>query len=228
MGALFLVSTPIGNLADITLRAIDTLWSVEVILCEDTRETKKILAKYINFKKHHQPRLMSYTDYNCNQRIAEIVPLLNQGQDVALVADRGTPLISDPGYRLVKAVLKQIDQGSQIEIEAIPGPSVILPALQLSGFPMDKFMFIGFLPKKASARKKLLHTLPDITKVAFESPFRLIRTLRDLLFIKGDIQVAVCREITKLNQQVFRGQISEVLKHYSEEKHLKGEITLVF
>ena len=154
--------------------------------------------------------------------------LLQAGKNVALVSDRGTPLISDPGYKLVKEVIKINQTHPAIKVEAIPGANAILPALQLSGLPPDKFYFVGFLPKKALQRQKLLQELPKTTIIAFESPYRLCETLQDIKSVLGSqTQIAVCRELTKVHEEVSRGSIDDVIRYYLE-KPVKGEITLVF
>jgi 16S rRNA (cytidine1402-2'-O)-methyltransferase len=227
MATFYLVSTPIGNLEDVTVRAIKTLSSVDIILCEDTREMQKILDYCQTIENAvKKPLLLSTTDYNWEQRTAESVNYLLKGKNIALVSDRGTPLISDPGYKLVREIIKLTQINPEIQITCLPGGNAVLPAVQLSGFPPDKFMFIGFLPKKDKARSDLLKSLPETTIVAYESPERLVDTLNSLQSIFGNIQIAVCRELTKFHEQVIRGQITEVIKKLTEQT-IKGEVTLV-
>ena len=227
MGTLFIVSTPIGNLADITLRALTTIWQVDILLCEDTRETKKLLDAHNQYQRDgHMPKLLSYNDFNRDRRIPEVLQALTIGKDVALVSDRGTPLISDPGYNLTRAVIELNSSNAEVRLDVIPGANALLPALILSGLPPDKFIFLGFLPKKIGKKRELLSSLPSMTTIIYESPHRLNESLQDLLEIVGDIQVAVCIEVTKMFQQVFRGTISDAITHYSASP-VRGEIVLV-
>lgn len=222
---LYLVSTPIGNLKDITLRALEVLGSVNLILCEDTRKTGILLAHH---KISPRPKLLSYQEHNELRRIPKVIKLLKGGENIALVSNAGTPTISDPGYRLVRECIKE-----GITVEAIPGSSAILTALIISGMPTDKFLFLGFFPRKSVARRKLLTALGTIhpsiapTYIAFESPHRLINSLRDILEILGDIKIVVSRELTKLYEEVRREKVSEAIKHFSKTA-ARGEITLVF
>jgi 16S rRNA (cytidine1402-2'-O)-methyltransferase len=226
MGTLFLVSTPIGNLGDISYRAIEVLWKVELILCEDTRKTQKLLEHYKSVQKKGYPPLLSYNDYNRDRRIPDILMRLTRGEDIALVSDRGTPLVSDPGYKLVQAVLEKAQEDLDMQIDSIPGANAILPALQLSGFPPNKFYFIGFLSKKHKARQEQLRQLPSTTVIVYESPFRIVQTLEDIQEVLGDIPVAVCMELTKLHQKIYRGSAKEVIAKLPQRK-IKGEVTLV-
>jgi len=217
---LYLVSTPIGNLKDITLRAIDVLSSVEIIACEDTRKTGLLLQK-LEIKT--KPQLLSYYEENEQGRIPQIIGFLKQNKSVALVSNAGTPTISDPGYKLVRECLNQ-----GIMIESIPGPSSILTALTLSGLPTDKFLFLGFLPKKEGKRKTILESLPKKTTIIFfESPFRLTKTLKELKEIFGDINVVICRELTKIFEEIRREKISNSIDHF-EQARPKGEFTILF
>lgn len=219
MGKLLVVSTPIGNLADITLRAKRILTEADVIACEDTRKTGLLLQKLSLPKR----QLLSYYEENEAGRIPQIIQLLKQGRKVALVANAGTPTISDPGYKLVRECL-----GQNIEVEPIPGASAVLTALVISGLPTDKFLFLGFLPKKQGKRKKILTGLPKkTTLIFFESPFRLLKTLTDLLAILGDQEIVICRELTKLHQEIRREKISQSIAHFEKAKP-KGELTLLF
>lgn len=227
MGTLFLISTPIGNLEDITLRAIKTLWHVDVLLCEDTRETKKLLDAYSSYKPTDRyPKLLSYNDHNRERRIPEVLQMLSSSLNVGLVSDRGTPLVSDPGYNLVREVIKLSNTQPDVTIDVMPGANAVLPALQLSGLPPDKFIFLGFLPKKHGKKKELLQGLPDMTWIIYESPHRLIDSLQELLDIVGEKRISVCIEITKMFQQVYRGTISEALAYFVAHP-VRGEVVLV-
>lgn len=220
---LYLVTTPIGNLKDITLRALDTLRKVDLVLCEDTRHTGRLLNHY----KIKKP-LSSFHENNEQQRIPLVLDKLRKGQKIALVSDAGTPTVSDPGYKLVRECIRQ-----KITIEAIPGPSAILTALVISGMPTNKFLFLGYLPRKQSQRQKLFLNLSELeqhlkpTYIAFETPHRLLKSLQVLYETVGDIDIAVCRELTKLHEEVRREKVSRSIAHFHKAKP-KGEITLVF
>lgn len=218
MGTLYLVSTPIGNRDDITLRALRVLSEVDLIAAEDTRHTRKLL-------KHHglDTPLVSYHEHNEARRVPELLKRLEQGS-LALVSDAGTPALSDPGYRLVQAAV-----GAGHPVVPIPGPSAPIAALVASGLPTDRFLFLGFLPRKQSERRRLLEQLvvETATLVAFEAPHRLRAALADLQASYGpDRQVAVCRELTKLHEQVHRGTLSQVQGEFADFEP-RGEITLV-
>lgn len=219
MGTLYVVATPIGNLNDITLRAIETLKSVDVIACEDTRQTANLLHRY----EIRKP-LVSLHDHNERQRTPELLDRLKAGASVALVSDGGTPLISDPGWWLVR---QAISEG--IPVSDIPGPTALIGALVLSGLPTDRFVFEGFLPAKPGARRKRLEALKDEprTVVLYESPHRLLKMLRDITELFGDIPVAVSRELTKMFEDVQRGTASEVAAHV-EAHPPRGECVVVF
>jgi len=221
MSILFLVSTPIGNLKDISFRALDVLNSADLILAEDTRRTKI----HLNFYKI-KTLLLSYQEHNEKYRIPAVIQKLKSGEKIALVSDAGTPLISDPGYKLVTATLS-----AKIKIEAIPGPSSILCALILSGLPPDKFCFLGFLPRKEGQKAKLLENLKNqsfsFTYIAFESPFRLLKTLASLQKAFGEIEVVICRELTKMHEEVIREEVDVLIQKLAHQK-IKGEITLLF
>lgn len=224
MGKLYIVSTPIGNLEDITIRAKRVLSEVEIIACEDTRKTGMLLSRLNILKK----QLLSYYEENELRRIPEIINLLKQDKNVALVSNAGTPTISDPGFKLVRECLNQ-----GIEVEAIPGASSILTALVSSGLPTDKFLFLGYLPKKQTKRQKLFQNIGMIyryiepTIVFFESPYRLLETLKELREIFGDIDIAICRELTKIHEEIRREKISQSILHF-EKNPAKGEVTLLF
>jgi len=219
MGKLLLVSTPIGNLQDITLRAKEALASVEIIACEDTRKTGLLLQK-LNIPKK---QLLSYYEENEAIRIPQIIQLLKSGKNVALVSNAGTPTISDPGFKLVRECLAW-----GIKVEPIPGASAILAALVVSGLPTDKFLFLGFLPKKQGKRQKILTSLPQKTTIIFyESPFRLLKICQELKKIFGDIQIVICRELTKIHEEIRRESISQSIIHFQKIKP-KGEFTIIF
>lgn len=227
MGRLYLVSTPIGNLEDITLRAKRILSEVDVIACEDTRKTGLLLAR-LNLVRGwtSKPKLLSYFEENETRRIPEIIHLLKEGGNVALVSNAGTPTISDPGFKLVRECISQ-----GIQVEAIPGASSILTALVSSGLPTDKFLFLGYLPKKKNKRLNLLknYTLDarPYTLIFFESPHRLLKTLIDLKETFSDIEIVICRELTKIHEEIRREKISQAIAHFEKVKP-KGEFTLVF
>lgn len=219
MGILYLVSTPIGNLRDITLRAKEVLASVDIIACEDTRKTGRLLERLSLSKQ----QFLSYYEENEAVRIPQIIQLLKTGKNVALVSNAGTPSVSDPGFKLVRECITQ-----GIKIEPIPGPSAILTALVVSGLPTDKFLFLGFLPKKQGKRKKIFTCLPEKTTIIFfESPYRLEKTLKEIKEIFGNIKVVVCRELTKIHQEIRREPINQAIKYFKKTR-VKGEITLLF
>jgi 16S rRNA (cytidine1402-2'-O)-methyltransferase len=213
-GKLFVVSTPIGNLSDITLRALETLKSVDMIACEDTRHTLQLL-NHFEIKKS----LISYHQYSKIGKIEQIISTILDNKDVAIVTDAGTPGISDPGEILIHEAIK-----NKIEVVPIPGVSAAITALSVSGLPTDEFVFIGFLPHKKGRQTKLkeLATL-NRTIILYESPFRIIKLLNELLEFVGDRDVAVCRELTKKFEEIYRGKISEVLPEIKE----KGEFVVI-
>ncbi len=217
-GKLFLVSTPIGNLEDITLRALRILKKVDLIAAEDTRHTRKLLAHY----NIHKP-LISYHQHNQKEKENFLLQQVKMGKNLALVTDAGTPGIADPGTSLVKRFLKEA-----ISIVPIPGPSALIAALSISGLPTESFIFYGFLPPKETARQRMFTSLKDRpeTLVFFESPRRLKACLHDALKTLGDRQVVVAREITKVFEEVYRGKLSTIINEI-EGKEIKGEITLV-
>jgi 16S rRNA (cytidine1402-2'-O)-methyltransferase len=229
MGILYIVSTPIGNLQDITLRAIDVIKKTEYIACEDTRKTGFLIkALSEKFGSFGDKFLFSVYEENEIKRIPEVLNLLQNGKDVVLISDAGTPLISDPGFKLVRECL---DNGARVE--SIPGPSSVISALVVSGLPTDKFTFVGFLPKKPGHRLKLLENLKQSlglvksTTILFESPFRLVKTLGELQKVFGDREVVIARELTKVHEEVKRDKISELIKHYQKVAP-KGEIVVLF
>ncbi len=260
MGTLYLIPTPIGNLSDITLRGLKTLFSVDVIACEDTRRTGLLLEKleeghpeFISeFSNHDEkipkqvadptqsawvrndiqqqrkPRLLSYYDQNELQRIPEIIALLQAGKDVGLVSDAGTPLISDPGFKLVRECIKQ-----KLKVISLPGASSVLTALTTSGLPTDKFLFAGYPPHKPGHRKTFFENIKislatvNSTVILFEAPHKVIKTLQDMQEVFGDIEVVFCRELTKIYEEVKHKKISEALTQF-KKKPPKGEFVLLF
>lgn len=219
MASLYLVSTPIGNLNDISLRAKEILARTDIILAEDTRKTARMLKKLeINYH-----RLVSYYEENETKRIPEAINWLNQGKDVSLVSNSGTPLLSDPGYRLIK---ETINRG--FRVIPIPGASALLSALVISGLPMNRFVFLGFLPKKEGKKRELFRGLEEAKTIVFyESPKRIIKSLRIIKEVVGNVSLALCRELTKIHEEAIRGNISQVLLELKKEKAIKGEITVV-
>jgi 16S rRNA (cytidine1402-2'-O)-methyltransferase len=215
---LYVVSTPIGNLGDITLRALDVLKSVDVVAAEDTRHSG-ILLKHFEIKKP----LLSYHEHNEAMRAAQLVERLGTGEDVALITDAGTPALSDPGTRLIRACIKR-----GLPFMIIPGPSSILAALVGSGFSTEKFCFRGFLPVKSGQRERelLAAVNREETTIFFESPYRLTKTLAACIDIMPDRQLCVARELTKKFEEFQRGTASELLAHYQAHPP-KGEIVLM-
>ena len=215
MPTLYVVATPIGNLDDISLRALRTLREVNLIAAEDTRKTKRLLTTY-----DIKTPVTSYHEHNKWTKLGYILNRL-EGEDVALVSNAGMPGISDPGYELIVAANQR-----GIPVIPIPGPSVVITALAISGLPTDRFSYIGFLPHTANGRRRLLESIADEqgTIVALETPHRLLAALKDILLILGDRRIALCRELTKIYEEVFRGKISQAIEHFTEPK---GEFTLV-
>jgi 16S rRNA (cytidine1402-2'-O)-methyltransferase len=216
---LYLTATPIGHLGDVTLRALSTMAAVDILLCEDTRTTAKLLERY-----GIRTRLMAYHEHNAAKVRPAILRALGEGQAIALVSDAGMPLVSDPGYRLVADCV-----ANEIPVTAVPGASAVLTALALSGLPTDRFAFLGFLPTKSGERKKLLAEFVSVksTLIAFESPHRIVDALADVASTLGDRRIAVTRELTKLHEEVLRGTAIEVHDILSTRPSVKGEITLV-
>ena len=216
---LYLVATPIGNLADITLRALDILRGADRICAEDTRITQRLLARY-GIKKPLQP----YHDHNADRVRPQILAALRRGERVALVSDAGTPLVSDPGYKLVRAA---IEEG--LPVSAAPGPSAALTALVLSGLPPDAFLFGGFLPPREAARRRALEAYKGLpaTLVFFEGPSRLAAALADMAEVLGDRPAAVARELTKLYEEVRRARLRDLAAQYRESGPPKGETVIV-
>ena len=215
MPKLFLIATPIGNLEDISLRALRVLGEVKLIAAEDTRKTRKLLSAY----KIKTP-LTSYHEHNKKSKLPYLLERLER-EDIALVSEAGMPGISDPGYNLVLAAIEK-----NIRVVAIPGPSVLPVALAVSGLPTDKFVYLGFLPRRKGERKRLIESVEKepCTLIVFEAPHRVQESLKDILDVLGDRRVAVCRELTKVYEEVFRGTLSQAIAHF---KQPKGEFTLV-
>ena len=217
-GVLYLIATPIGNLGDITLRSIEVLRAVDFIICEDTRRSGMLL-KHFGIKKP----LRSYHDHTPKEREEALVRELKDGMQAAYLTDAGTPLISDPGFGLVRAA---VEVG--VRIEAIPGPSAFVNALVLSGLPTHAFTFAGYLPQKQKGRQDSLRALANEprTLIFYESPHRLLKTLEDMLHILGDRKASVSREMTKKFEETARGTILEILEHFRKGKIL-GEFVIV-
>ena len=218
MAELYLVSTPIGNRHDITLRALEFFNQLDYLLCEDTRKTKQLLEFY-EIKK--MPTLISFYESVEEQKIPQVISWLKAGKSVGLVTNAGTPLISDPGFKLVRECVKE-----NIQVVPIPGASALLAALVVSGLPTDKFTFLGFLPKKVGKKEKLLKEA-KYTVIAYESPYRIIKTLELLQKLMPEKQVVICRELTKKFEEVVRGRPEELLEKMRDRK-IKGEIVLMF
>ena len=217
-GRLYLVSTPIGNLEDITLRAIKVLRGVDLIAAEDTRRAKRLLARY-----RATAPLTSFFEHNEPAKKEALIKRLLAGDAIALISDAGTPGVSDPGFRLVQGAIE-----AGIEVVPIPGPSAHVAALVCSGLPTDSFHFFGFLPPKGSKRNKRLEEINSVrgTIILYEAPHRLLRTLGDIWEVCGDRPIVVARELTKVYEEVIRGPVSELLEKLKGRK-IKGEITLV-
>jgi 16S rRNA (cytidine1402-2'-O)-methyltransferase len=215
MGTLFLVATPIGNLEDVTLRALNVLRAVSLVAAEDTRTARNLLSHY-----DIHARLVSYNEHNMRERTPRLMRALETG-DVALVSEAGMPGVSDPGYELTVAAL-----AAGHEVSPIPGASASVSAVAASGLPSRQFTFVGFLPRRSGERRRLFESLTGErrTLVAFESPHRLRRALEDIRAALGERRIAVCRELTKLHEEIFRGTLSEAIEHFAEPR---GEFTLV-
>lgn len=218
---LFLVSTPIGNLGDFSDRAREAFQKAHLIACEDTRNTKKLIGL---LGIETQADFLSYHEYNADKMRPILIEKLSEGLDIVLVSDAGTPLISDPGYRLVRDCLK-----AEIKVVPIPGANAVLPALQLSGLPSDRFMFVGFLETKTTARQKELSEFKTVpaTLIFYESPHRVLETLKDMLTVLGDRPAAVVRELTKRFEESKIGLLSELIAFYEQNGEPKGEIVIL-
>jgi 16S rRNA (cytidine1402-2'-O)-methyltransferase len=216
---LFLVSTPIGNLGDFSPRGLEVLQSVDYILCEDTRRARKLLSRF-KFKS----RLVSFHEHNERKRVPKIISFMKKGKTFALISDAGAPLLSDPGFALVQNLIQE-----DIPFTSIPGPSAVITSLLLSGFALHQFTFAGFLPLKPGARLKALQKLVELrdqTLVLFESPERIHGLLREISEVLGNRKLALCREMTKLHEEVLRGTASELLQKLADKKWT-GECTVV-
>ena len=216
-GKLYIISTPIGNLSDISSRALEILSSVNLIAAEDTRVSRKLLNHY-----KIKNKLISYNDFNENFKAKSLLRLLKNDKNIAVISDAGTPCISDPGYRIVNMALT-----NNIKVISIPGATSLIAALSISGLPSDKFFFEGFLPKKKGLNKrmKILSKL-DATIIIFESPKRVVKTLNKILDFMGDRVVSLCKEITKIHETTYFGRISEVLDKISQNT-IKGEFVVM-
>ena len=216
---LYIVSTPIGNLKDITLRAIETLKSVDLIAAEDTRHTKILLMHY-----EIATPLTSFFEHNKIKKADYLVGLLKEGKSVALVSDAGTPGISDPGFNLIR-----LAQENELHVTVIPGATALIAALSLSGLPMHNFIFEGFLPVKSAARRKKLEALKkeERTVICYESPYRVLSTLEDMKDVLGETMIVCARELTKKFEEVRKGTAEELLQHFSHHKP-KGEFVILF
>ncbi len=217
-GTLYLVPTPIGNLGDITNRALEIIKSVELIACEDTRITGKLLSLYGVKKK-----MLSYHNFNEQARLPQLLSILTGGGDVAVISDAGSPGLSDPAYRIIRAAIE-----SGIRVSPLPGANSVIPALTASGLPLDRFFFEGFLPHKSTARKNRIARLRELdhTLVFFESPFRIEKTVADLLEVLGNRPACLAREISKIYEEFIRGRLSEILAEVARRR-MKGELVIV-
>ncbi len=217
-GKLYIVGTPIGNLEDITLRAIRTLKEVDLIACEDTRRTQQLLNAY-----KIPTRTISYHEHNEMTRAPELIIQMEEGSSLALVTDAGMPVVSDPGFRLVHLAVRH-----GIPVVPVPGASAFVAALAASGLPVDKFRFLGFLPSKRGERRKALEEMQDSTRtlVFYEAPHRLAEMLKDSLEILGEREIVIAREVTKIHEEFVRGTISTALE-YLKKRPVKGEITVL-
>lgn len=218
-GTVYLVSTPIGNLEDITGRALRVLGEVDLIACEDTRHTQKLLNHY-----GIKTKTISYHEHNERERAVELLGRLRTGASIAVVSDAGTPGINDPGFRLV-----QLANENGVPVVPIPGPSALVAALVASGLPTDEFFFAGFLPPRSNARRVRLEELRDIpaTLVFYEAPHRIAATLKDAREILGEREAVVARELTKLHEEFARGRLSELVERFSSPERARGEMVLV-
>ena len=218
MSKLFIVPTPIGNLGDITFRAIETLKSVDLILAEDTRTSLKLLKHY-----NIENSVESYHMHNEHKKLISIIDKLNSGFEIALISDAGTPGISDPGFLLIRECIK-----NNIEIECLPGATALIPALVNSGLPSERFLFEGFLPVKKGRTKRLKEIAEENRTVIFyESPHRILKTLSDLsTYYNEESNVSISRELTKIHEETFRGKIKDAVEHF-EKKKPKGEFVIV-
>jgi 16S rRNA (cytidine1402-2'-O)-methyltransferase len=218
-GTLYLVATPIGNLEDVTRRALRVLGEADVVACEDTRRTRSLLEHF-----GIRARTLSYHEHNERERAEELARLVEEGHTVALVSDAGTPGINDPGYRVVRACVER-----DLSVVPVPGPAALVAALTASGLPTDEFYFGGFLPARSHARREKLASVKSLraTLVFYETPHRLAHALADALEILGEREAAVARELTKLHEEIVRGRLSELLERFTPEGSARGEMVLV-
>ena len=214
---LFIVPTPIGNMGDITIRAIETLKNSDLILAEDTRHAKKLLSEY-----KISTKVNSYHLNNEHKKVNDYIELMSSGKKISLITDAGTPCISDPGFLLIREAIKK-----EIIITCLPGPTALIPALVLSGLPSENFIFEGFLPRKKGRKTKLLELTQNTrTTIIYESPYRVVKTLKEFLeYLGEDRQVSLSREISKIYEETFRGSIVEAVKYFSNKK-IKGEFVI--
>ena len=224
MSILYVIATPIGNLQDISARAIDTLRSVDLILCEDTRVTKKLLDRY-----EIKTKTLSYHQHSELKKVEHIISLLKEGKNVALVSDAGTPGVSDPGNKLIAEIIKVA--GGQVQITAVPGPSALISAASVSGFAADRFLFMGFPPSKRKRNKFFEEAVSSKYPVIFyESPYRILKTLSELQSLvishKLLVNIVVCRELTKKFETIYRGTVQEVIKKIKEDI-IRGEFVVI-
>jgi len=219
MSKLYIVPTPIGNLNDITLRALETLKNVDIILAEDTRTSSKLLKHFEISGK----QLIAHHKFNEHKTSSSIVEKIKAGQEIALISDAGTPAISDPGFYLVRECIR-----NNVEVECLPGATAFVPALVNSGLPNDRFVFEGFLPQKKGRQTRLKELAEETrTMIFYESPYRLVKTLKQFAEFMGENrQVSVSRELTKIHEETFRGTLTEAIAHF-ESKTVKGEIVIV-
>lgn len=219
-GVLYVVATPIGNLEDVTYRAVRILAEVSAIAAEDTRHSRKLLDHY-----GIKTSLISYHDHNEVTRSEQLLMRLRAGESVALISDAGTPCIADPGYQLISRCHQE-----EIPVITVPGPSAVVAALSIAGLPTESFRFLGFLPAKMQARRRVLDQVQDdtITLVCYETPHRLLQALKDMVEIFGeDRQLAIARELTKRHEELFRGSVQQALIDFSQRPAIKGELVLV-
>lgn len=234
MGTLYIVSTPIGNLQDITLRALRTLFEVDTIFCEDTRRTGILLSSlrpiydklvYQEERGKSKPKLISYFEQNELRRIPEALSLIHNDEHIALVSGAGTPAISDPGFKLIRECIRE-----KIKVEIVPGPSAVIAGLTASGLPTDKFLFLGYPPKKLSHRLKLFRNVLEnfktlqVTVVLYEAPHKLTTTLENMLEVFGDREITICRELTKIHEEIFKDLLSKATEKYQNPK---GEFVIL-
>src|SRR5919107_1174381 len=218
-GTLYLVATPIGNLEDVTRRALRVLGEADVVACEDTRRTRTLLEHF-----GIRARTLSYHEHNERERAEELARLIEEGQTVALVSDAGTPGVNDPGYRVVRACVER-----SLSVVPVPGPTAFVAALTASGLPTDEFYFGGFLPARAHARREKLSSVKSLgaTLVFYETPHRIAHALADALEVLGEREAAVARELTKVHEEIVRGRLSELAERFAPEGAARGEMVLV-